>query len=248
MSSAPWLTETIRFSAFGDTPAYKSSLLLDLFGVQPDQVNERPAQSFRQEVARHGRFRIIATRNPGQLDVVFADLADANVSDPTKSDYKPFLEIGDYDEIFPTIQPLIRRLLPDLKRCTQLAYAPTLLASARTQEDANRLLASKLPHVSFDPTQDTDVAWQINRPRASTNLSFRLNRVSKWHTMSVQLLRVFPPIARMLPSHDAVAARVELDVNTPADRSDALEAIDLAAIFDELASLACELIEKGDIP
>ena len=101
MSSAPWLTETIRFSAFGDTPAYKSSLLLDLFGVQPDQVNERPAQSFRQEVARHGRFRIIATRNPGRLDVVFADLADANVSDPTKSDYKPFLEIGDYDEIFP---------------------------------------------------------------------------------------------------------------------------------------------------
>lgn len=249
MSSAPWITEAIRFSAFGELPPHGSSLLLDLFGVQPEQVNERPGQSFRQEAARHGRFRIIVSRNPGRLDVVFADLADANTSDPTRSDYKPFFEIGDYDDVLPLIRPHIDQFVRSLKNPTRLAYAPTLFAPARVQQEANRLLAAKLPHVCFDPDKDTDVLWQINRPRTIAGSRIQVNRVSKWHTILTQLFRIGPPMPRVLQSHDAAtAARVEIDINTPADDPQALAGVDLMSITDELASLARELIEQGDIP
>jgi hypothetical protein len=249
MSTAPWLTETIRISAFGEPPKYGSSLLLDLFGVQPDHVNERPGQSFRQEAARHGRLRMILSRNPGRLDLVFADLADANTSDPTRSDYKPFFEIGDYDDVLPSIRPHIERFVRNLESPTRLAYAPTLFAPAQSLQEANRLIAAKLPHVHFDPDLDSDVFWQINRPRTSAISKLRLNRISKWHTVLTQLFQLVPSIPRLMPNREAVtAARVEIDINTPGDQVQTLHADDIASIMDELVSLARDLIEQGDIP
>jgi len=248
MSSAPWQTESIRFSAFGEALVPGHSLLPVLLDVQPEAVNERPAQSFRQETARHAHFRLTITRSPGRLDLLFADLTDANTSDPTRPDYKPFFEIGDYDDVFPPIRARIHQLVARLQNPIRLAYAPTLFAPTRTLKEATHLLAGKLSHVHFDPENDTDVFWQINRPRVGKISPLRLNRISKWHTIAVQRLQITPPIARIAPDFVAAAARVEIDVNTPADNSEALVHVDATSVADELMSLAHELFEKGDIP
>jgi hypothetical protein len=247
MPSAPWLTETIRFSAFGEALVPGSSLLSDIFGVQPEDVNERPAQSFRQEAARYGHCRIIVTRSPQRLDLIFADLADANTSDPTRSNYKPFFDIGDYDDVFESVRPRVHDLVGKLQNPTRLAYAPILFAPAQTPIEAYRLLAEKLTQLHFDPDTDTDVLWQINRPRMSRTGPIRLNRVSKWHAI-VQHLQIIPPISRVPQRYDAAAARVEIDINTPADNPRALADIDIMSITDELVLLAREILDKGDIP
>jgi len=107
-----------------------------------------------------------------------------------------------------------------------------------------------LPLIQFNPDIDTDIAWQINRPRTIPEIGV-INRLSKWGIIQSGFLDIQIGVPTQMitapvnPSE--FAARVQIDVNTsPEIREISSKAV--PEIIAKLRSFALEIAEKGDTP
>ncbi|MDE2885827.1 MAG: hypothetical protein OXO53_12150, partial [Chloroflexota bacterium] len=108
-------------------------------------------------------------------------------------------------------------------------------------------------YLQLQPSQldgSSDFLYQINRQRTSrVDEVIGINRLTKWSIMRGGgiALEVGPDAIRRLASDSVVACRLELDMNTQADRSVPINSSQIGAILEELVEYGNEISEKGDV-
>jgi len=109
-----------------------------------------------------------------------------------------------------------------------------------------------LPALEIDPTGSSDLVYQINRHGRSRVVDgLHVNRLSAWTVvqfkmvlLQVQAGGVPATIGGEAPQSQAV--RLQLDINTDADRTTPLPSGRMAAITEELITLGEEIADRGD--
>jgi hypothetical protein len=159
---------------------------------------------------------------------------------------------GSFPNALEAFDRLMMRWLENCPALSRLAFGAIVFESVRDRTEGYRRLAERLHAVHLDPEGSSDFLYQINRPRNSTAVdTLRINRLSKWSVarfvpfslmIAPQSIQSFPAIG------GEEACRIELDINTAAEFVGELPPTRLPQLFEELKSLAIELITRGDIP
>jgi hypothetical protein len=135
---------------------------------------------------------------------------------------------------------------------TRLALGVTLRLPVKTKEEAYSLMSSYLPF-HLDP-ESSDFLYRINRPRPSASLDDGtvVNRLATWAVIRVETLLISVSAgsaAAQAVSREGepfLACRLELDINTAAERSGTLPRDRFDALLSELGQLATETAARGD--
>jgi hypothetical protein len=179
------------------------------------------------------------TSNASRIDVV----ARAPEFDPSALPD----DFGAVTAVLPLARELGERLftiaaLPTPKR---VALGATLVHPAATSDEALIQLVEFLPTVRLSPGV-ADLRYRLNRPRPSkANPEVRINRLAEWSVGHTTLVQVGPGGEE--PTASSPISILELDINTPAERTDALPRQDVGSLIGEMSELALELAEHGDI-
>jgi hypothetical protein len=132
---------------------------------------------------------------------------------------------------------------------TRIAYAMTLVHQTDTLRGAIISLRKHLPTIEFDPDNDLDLSFQINRPKRDEKGRL-INRLARWDTIQVASLRVtvgnIPPVPP-LPSRPPIwAARIYVDISTDANNTSPYTGQELSELADELRANAIRIAQNGD--
>ena len=155
------------------------------------------------------------------------------------------------------LQPWLSRVDADFKR---MALGVVARRTVESRDIGFRILSEYLP---FDlPGDASDFLYQINRPRESRALGdgSLVNRLQKWSVVSLKRVELTlgqglgatgepgPSAEVIRPTTLGHGCRLELDINTAAEREEPLPRERRVDILEELAELALEIASQGDIP
>src|SRR5262249_42648127 len=115
---------------------------------------------------------------------------------------------------------------------------------AATQEEAYQALSGQLPRVKLEP-RPNDFLYHVNRRRGSKVLQgVQVNRISTWAKLNIPF-----SVSRGVPFRwpDRCYSAVQLDMNTAPEKVEVLPGQLLPQVFEELAHLALEIAERGDV-
>jgi hypothetical protein len=255
-SNAPqpldWNVQSLRLTAFHtarDLPDLES-WWAELAGQVPETRVARPREGLAEVMGDFAAEQLNPARltlgsQPSRIDW----LLQAQDSPP------PGIPcLGPLPRVLPfftdTMHPWLDRLPFDINR---LALGVILLFPVATRQEGYSLLSRFLP-LTLDPNS-SDFLYRINRPAVSESLAdgTQLNRLSTWSVLLVELVRlsISPGTVRADVSHQgepALACRLELDVNTPADRTEPLPRDKYRPLLTELAAMAQSIADRGDRP
>ena len=242
-----WKVESLRLTLFSSTnaPAIDSSQLWDrLVGAPAENKIERPRDAIFRLDGLVDMARVMLSVVPGRVDLVFT------------VDAKPELEL----DTVPTMGLLSEKLDPFLARAkklielnpaiARLAFGAILIHPVRERREGYVNLSRYLHDIKIDVDNSKDFSYQINRPRPSSALvGININRLSKWGVILAQSLSIqigAPNIPQLGPGFHGM--RLELDISTEAERTEALPGEKCQPLLDELVSMGLEISDKGDIP
>jgi hypothetical protein len=245
-----WYAESFQLALFtGSNWAQRRSLFEELAGTPPVDVSERGQFQMRQEAGPFGNAYLRVSQHPARTDIFLTDFPNRNTTNPTAPDYRQFFWIDKSAAAISLFDSVIAKLPLFSLPVQRLAYLLTMIAPLTNAKSVVVALREKLPLLQFDPDVDTDVSWQINRPRTIPAIGV-INRLSKW-SMLLQA-SVFtaplgiPHLLPIPPQPTEFAARVEVDVNTSSSIQE-ISGDAVPSIIATLRALALEIAEKGDI-
>lgn len=245
----PWLTETLRLSAFPSIPG----------NVEPAQWWEeavgQPAENHKFQRTTgvtqddgpfHGGKLILAVQ-PLRIDWLFQTSAT-----PTPEEIEPSLDqllaLDAAMELFQRVADYWLGVSPPLAR---LAFGAILAIPVDDRPTGYRRLSEYLPNVSIDPDHSSDFLYQINRPRDSRIIpTLRINRLSKWavaKSIAAQIVLGPGPLQVASTGLERLSVRLELDINTAAEYNGNLSGAQLPNLYRELTDLGREIAARGDI-
>jgi len=247
---AAWDAESLRLTAFPipASPVEDVGWWESLMGEPPEvEVVRRRESGKRMEGAfEHGR--LVIQTSPARIDL-------HAIPSPEQEATSGFLKIGKFEQILGRFDGVMNRWLtldscPDIQR---IAFGAVLLSPVDSKVSGYRQLAAYLPSVTIDPEHSTDLFYQINRTRDSATgiPNLKINRLSKWSVAQMSTAGLVVEPTRILYHGMApgfLACRLELDINTAAERREPLPRETLPSIFRELMDLGNEVVIAGDIP
>ena len=216
----------------------------DVIGQVPDTRRVRPAT---KELTEEGPF----AGGRLTLDINAAGIIQWSVSPPPFKEVPvEFPTVGRFGDVCEAFSALMHRWYGAGPELDRIAFGAGVLLPVPNRVEGYRLLSEYLHHVRIDPEASTDLLYQINRRRRSPlTEGLLINRLSKWSVAALhviaQPLMDSRPERRMEP---VSACLVELDINTAPEYRGGFVAPRTAAIFDELVTLAGEILEVGDRP
>jgi hypothetical protein len=171
-------------------------------------------------------------------------------ADGTEADLPPVGFVGDNAPVIEAFRTIAERWL-GTESCpplTRLAFGSTFLEEVVSREDGYRRLDELLPALTVDPVGSRDLSYQINRPRPSRVVEgLEVNRLSTWKVGVTQMFVASP--AGIVPAPQRrYFCRLDLDINSAADRTAPLPSDRLRALFSEFVALTSELLEHGERP
>lgn len=245
-----WLSEQLRLTVFPvqDPRDPDPNWWQKVVGEAADTKTIQKGVAIREGGAIRGEYctlslEIQATRIDWLMTPVIKpteDISGFPTFDKLSGALKTFREL---------LEPWIREC-PETKR---IAMGSVLILPVQDREDGYKMISKFLPFVQLDPKNSQDFSYSINRPRTSKSGLERLiiNRLNRWTVArfaGIQLQGEIPGNLRVTEtSGDWSACRVELDINTHAERKDALQRECVPKVFNELIALTEEIAEKGDI-
>lgn len=198
-------------------------------------------------VIRNGYCQLRLDIKPGRIDWLMMPNVDPNempTSFPSFDSYTG--AIGVFREL---ILPWAGRLT-DVRR---VAIGSVQTFAVDSKEAGYRALAPLLPAVQLDPLRSSDLVYQINRHAVSPSAveGLHINRLSHWSVVRFKLIAFQvtgggPPVAVNDAVPDANAVRLQLDVNTDAERSEFLPNTAIVPIVEELIRFSDEIADRGD--
>ena len=247
--SVAWEAETLRFTAF-PPPSVSFEirpLWEQLVGHAPEEITEKPQLGFRQETGPLGDQHLFIVQQLSRVDIIFGVHPSRSASVPEMQ----LISTGSYDRASSEHTPVVRRWLATAPTLGRLAYGPVLIHRVNGKEEGYRVLQRLLPRLPIDPVNSQDLFWQINRPRASAVIpELRLNKLTRWTVIRGRRLEVVQGVGQVelvqTPLDELSAVRLETDLFT--DPARPLPSEEVMNLFDELQSLAHEIMEHGDVP
>ena len=246
----PWLTETLRLSAFVSNPQSPEATYLwqDLLGRPPTERRSQPQQ---QLLTEHGPFLTGLLRANIQNN-----RSDWHLSPDPQTQPHQLPTLGLYSAIKDQFSNLMLQWLSTCPDLTRLAFGAIFLLPAKDHADSYERLASFLPNVTIDSVHSRDFIYRINRRRPSHSGldGLTINRLSTW--ASVQVVETIVDLSIMSPGQAPVMqnvnarhfCRLELDINTAPEYGRILNSSTTQDLFSELAAYAEEIMINGDVP
>jgi hypothetical protein len=242
-----WGVSTLRFTAFSQEPPALDQAVWDRTAkFQPTNVRSLPF-AIMSGSSDDGTLTMQAS-GP-KLDIILQPRVEKG--EPPN----PVASMGPLLAAFSPFRGFVSRYLAKKPKIVRMAFGLIQHAPAATAGASAQLLLRQLPDIKLRNAIDvTDFFFQVNRPRLTDTLSekggTRINRLSKWS--SVQVVTAFFQTGaaelRTVNVPPEFYAKLELDVNTAADRTKSLPPGKLLSLFDELYGQAEEITRKGDIP
>jgi len=257
-AAPPWQAEALRLTAFvpHDATFGPESWWSELTGQPPERQTNRPREGQWETDGPLARpdlagARLVLTTRRGRVEwLLVPELASGEGPVDIES-----LHLGPFSDVFPIFCQMMRDWLPasglDIAR---VALGVTLRLPVETKEAAYSLISKYVPCPLA--TDSSDFLYRINRPRRSTSLGDDtiINRLATWAVVHLVPLRIAvsgggaaaEAVSRQ--GEPFIACRVELDINTAADRTGTLPRARLDALLAELGNLAVEIAVEGDKP
>ena len=223
-----------------ETPSWR-----DLMKEKPDKSFIERTKHNSEEVGVHRDGVIILTTDPSRSHLRYGLLVPNDVEDFTKLDAAP--NLGPFADVLEWFQPLALKWMQFLSGVSRIGLGAELLWHVDSHEDGYRMLDKLLPDVKVDP-KSLDLIYRINRRRDLPvgNDTLTVNRLSTW---GVKRFAFEQTRGSMSTAQSAFyAAHAELDINTVADREEALPQGLLTELLPELVNLAAEIAAQGDVP
>jgi hypothetical protein len=135
----------------------------------------------------------------------------------------------------------------------RVAFGAVVSIAVPDRVTGYRELQPLLPAVQLNIERSSDLFYQINRhatSRAVENL--HINRLCNWGVVIAQMARlqlVGGPAQVVVGNEGAAlsAVRVQMDINTDADRTEPLPSGRMEALLGELLAYAEQIADRGDV-
>lgn len=245
-----WRAESLRLTLFAqagvELPA--NDWWLAVVGEPPESKTERLRESLQTMEGHLGKAKLILNVFANRVDWLVGfdpNLDQELVESPNIGPYPEALDLFG-GKIFPW-------LLKGSPGVTRIAWGAALSQPVGDRVAGYRKLQEYLPSLKIDSENSSDLLYQINRPRKSKVIEgLTVNRLQKWAVLAVHTLRV-PIGATQVQVQERLSpvehrCRVELDINTAEDRSDALPKERVSDQLLELVKIGDEILTNGDIP
>ena len=250
LAIAAWDVESLRLTAFPipASPIEDVGWWESLMGEPPEVEVVRPREGGKRMEGTFEHGRLVIQTSPARIDLLA-------IPSPAQEATSGFLKIGKFEQILGRFDEVMHRWLtldscPEIQR---VAFGAVLLSPVDSKVSGYRQLAAYLPSVTIDPEHSTELFYQINRPRESATgiPDLKINRLSKWSVAQISTAGLVLEPARIL-YHDVpqgyLACRLELDINTAAERREPLPREIVSNVWQELLNLGREIVIDGDQP
>jgi hypothetical protein len=239
-----WNAEMLRFSLFlapGENPD-TGNWWRNVTNSEPESSETKPRLGLRVDTGIFRGGLLVMQFQGNRVDWIYVDRPDARGE----------LELRDLAESLTVFTGAMDGWLPRCPSVVRLAFGATLLCECQSRDETYRFLSDYLTF-DLDSENSSDFSYQINRSRVSRTLpGLWINRLTKWSAMRNVLggltLREDPSVISLSPIAMRHAARLEIDINTSVERTDALPDDVLGPIYAELVRLGIEIVQEGDVP
>ncbi|MES2178004.1 MAG: hypothetical protein V4550_09075 [Gemmatimonadota bacterium] len=241
----PWIAQHLRLTAFYEPDASREELpkWASLTGSDPE--NEARSGNLAQADGSYASGRLaLGTVATERADLLYGP---AIATLQQEADYPP--SIGSFDTAIQPFNTVARRFLQSPAKVLRIAFGVSLLSPTSDRDASYAEVVRLIRTVAFDLSGARDFTYQINRPRRSLTVEgLEINRLAKWAAVRISVMTtdVVNGVSTRTPESHGV--RLELDINTDANRTDPLSHDHLSSLFDELTGLAPEIRDHGDIP
>lgn len=238
-----WEVELQRITIFRfpGTELDVSSLWKFVSKFEADEIVNKPAIGFIRYEGQYENGRLILSVDNQRLDLIIT-------AQPMK-DVIDISTIGALDQVLIKFNETADKLLTQLDGVLRVAYGLIVVERTKDKMSSYKRLSELLPSIQIDVENSSDFFFQINRPVKSEILENNLiNRISRWS--AVQLLHAVVTnestgVQVMKPTN-LEATRIELDISTPADRTEQIPKDSFNRLLKELSTIAKDIALHGD--
>jgi hypothetical protein len=241
-----WSVETLRVSLFSN----------EVVKLTPDdwkKITGKDAPEAEQKVV--GRHTMSGPFLEGLLNLsVSGSRFDCILAPPPLADSVPeayFPNVGHWPEMYKEFVTATEGWLASMgPPIVRMAAGAVLLAPQPGLEVAYKCLLEMVRSVEGNPARMRDLVFRVNWPVSSTSVDgLTINRLTTWMVIQAQYNFVLGTAANVAVQETPVFyfVRLEIDHSTDAQRTQPFDPIQLVAIYKELANLALENAEKGEV-
>jgi hypothetical protein len=246
MNIEAWNSEILRVTVFISEPSMKEFVWWEkLMNEPPETRLSRPKEGIYRDEGSFQSGRLVLSIAPLRIDWLYT----VDMSTPEQD--LPIL--GAFSKVAEPFYELMKAWLAICPSAKRLAFGATLLQPVSSREEGYTQISKYLPNIKLDPTNSLDFLYQINRPRLSSVIEkLSINRLSKWSVAQLQRLHFElnqeGKVSSATVPHDSLhACRLELDINTSQNFTDAFTHESRFPLFDELIALGEEIAINGDV-
>lgn len=220
-----WRTMAVRFTAFWTSPDLvsridQSSILKAVYEIEPDSIEIKKGDVFRQESAALGAGKVLFSVSDGRVDIVWR-----------VEDLSGDVGLGDSISALDVFVSKAAQWLSGSKNVIRVALGVAYNVRVDSVESANRIISESLDFIKLPSNSVTDLVFQINYPSRHVidGETINFNRLEKWSSQRVEEF-VFKvpgtqPVGYGASSNSVNLAFLELDLNTDASRSTPCSAV-----------------------
>jgi len=244
-----WLVESVRVTLF-TSAGLRDGAWRRLTQADPDSISKR-GLGMVVESGRYGEGWLTLQGGPGRVDLVFGAVPAEHLPSP-RVEWPA--HVGDLDSRLAELKDVFPKLVKEVEgSTTRLALGAALLFPVGSHREGYEALGSCLHAVDLDP-ESRDFVYRINRPRTIAmpgEPHLLVNRLTTF--MVAQVMTLFIQLnesgasAQNALTPPSFACRLELDLSTDAARVGPLPIDGLDRLFEQLAGMAVELAQQGDI-
>lgn len=157
-----------------------------------------------------------------------------------------FPNLGEQEEAIKLLAEKCDQFYAGLTDVVRLAVGGNFLCFTKDNNETYNLFSEVIPSIDWSGQDVSDFFYRLNRPTTSKVVAgMKLNRLCSW--AAIRLQGFVPLGTRMVSMNAHHALRVEIDVNTDAERVDAIDA-DPVTLAKELTESVLDRLLNGDRP
>lgn len=242
-----WSVESYRLTAFYSSRDINKSFFKELFSEDPDRTSYQKNLGIFQEEGSLESFKLIVIQGNQRVDIIFLPKDDALVNDDSDNFDFSFKTLGSLSDSLDIFKDISADFIKNQNNVIRLAFGCVLIHKEDSKQKAYEEI-SKLIDLKLDSEIDSDLMFQINKPRVSKKeANILINCITKWAVVTSfsKILMITPEENEILKSNNNnFACRLELDIN-----SKQTGLIDFSkksnVLFNEFLDILKEISNKG---
>jgi hypothetical protein len=238
LAGADWQASQLQLVLFTQRALPLSTDIFSAFaGAPPDVQEDRPKELARRQVGSMNGAQLSVQITPIRVDIVLSPAL--NVENP--------YSIGELKSQLTQFAKATLDWLPAWEvPTTRLSLVVRAVAPGGSLEACYQILKDNLRSVRVRPGEMNEFIFRVNwKAKTATLREGYYNRITTWSAVQFKMSGMVGP-EQGVPIATQQFAQVEMDLNTPQDRSTALPSDRLTTIYRDLLQLALEIADNGE--